>query len=272
MTLGTGVKHLGRVVAGAARGQRHRADQPRIAHRPKIHPARLRLGGELAEKLRIVAAQLFAIAFVAAVHGGGQVPLAFAHPSGPALGGQIGQAIHRDRTGKQKPHRVPVPARLLVGQSNQIQGALDIDAMGGVGGELRPRAEQGGQVIDGVNLVLADQPFKQRLVEDVADDRRQTAGPVVVGQRLKVERDDVAVAFGGEALDQSVSDFATGSGNQRNGFAYHGALAVRGKGMGARRIPAGRQRATRDRCRPQPARHRMDVPILVPFLKRSVDF
>ena len=60
--------------------------------------------------------------------------------------------------------RLAVPARLLGGQPQQVQRALDVDLVRGLGRELGPRRQERGQVEDRVDLELAREPLEQALV------------------------------------------------------------------------------------------------------------
>ena len=147
LALGRVVQHLGRVVAGAAGGQREGADQAREADAAEVDVRAVGRGGELAVVLRVVAAQVLAVQLVAAVHRGGHVPLVLLHRARPLLGRQVGQAVGGDRAGEHEGHRLPQPSRLLGGQAQQGQRALHVDAVRGLGGVLRARREQRGQVV-----------------------------------------------------------------------------------------------------------------------------
>ena len=74
-------------------------------------------------------------------------------------------------------------------------------------------------MVYGVNLVLADEPLQQVLIEDVADD----GGFAITGQRfaegITIEGDDPMIGHVPEVIDETVADLSIRSGDQDYGLA-----------------------------------------------------
>ena len=113
-----------------------------------------------------------------------------------------------------------VPASLLVGEFEQVERALDVDAVGGVGGELGAGAEQRSQVIDFEDFVLADQSGEQVFVEDVAADCGGAVRAESLVELVEIEGDDAAVGSTAQVLDQPLANLSVGAGNQHDGFTH----------------------------------------------------
>ena len=98
-----------------------------------------------------------------------------------------------------------MPARLLDGQLQQVQRALHVDLVGGLGHELRPRREQRGQVEDRVDLELAAEPVEQVAIEDVAREADRAPARQLGIERPDVEGQDVDGPALRDLVDQAVA-------------------------------------------------------------------
>ncbi len=75
-----------------------------------------------------------------------------------------------------KQHRLTAPLGLFGGQAEQVQRAFHVHLVRHLGGELGAGGEQRRQVVDGGDLVLADQAGQQGLIHQIALDMGRKLG------------------------------------------------------------------------------------------------
>src|SRR5205823_3108952 len=127
--------------------------------------------------------------------------------AGRLLGRQVGQAVDRDGRRVDELDGPLLLAGLRDGHLQQVEGAVDVDAIGEVRLALGLGREQGGEVIDAVEVVGRRQGVEQGDVGNVpGDDAVATRLDVGVGQ-VQVQGDEAYAALG-EAVDEAVADLA----------------------------------------------------------------
>jgi hypothetical protein len=113
---------------------------------------------------------------------------------------------------------------LVLRELEQLERALDVHLVRHHRRDLRAGGQQRGEVEHQVHLVLGDDAAEEVGVEDGAVDLAQHQLRQRLVERGEVERDDRAVGLAGQACDQAVADFATGAGDEDDGFAQHGMM------------------------------------------------
>ena len=217
---GSGMDHLRSVVGGAAAGQGGGADEPGEADAAEVDAAARRIRRQLPVVVGVIAPQMLAVELVAAIHGGGEVPLGFPDLAGALLDSPAGESVGGDGAGEREFHRAAVPLRLLDGHLQQSQGAARVHAVGGIGGEFGPRGQKSRQMIDGVNFVFALQSLQQSLVQNVSGDASLALNSDPVVDRPNVQGDQVLDAFIRQPADEPVPHFTAGSGDQGGGLSH----------------------------------------------------
>jgi hypothetical protein len=187
----SGVDHLRRVVAGAAGGDRHGADQPRVPDGPEIHDVIGLVPGELAVVMGVVPAEVLAVELVAAVHGGRAVEVLLGHGPGAFFRVQVAHAVGGDRAGKQELDGLAVRAGLVGSQTQQVERAAHVDLVARLRGELHPRAQQRREVIDLRDLEHGLEALQQWRLADVADEHLAAQRPQLGVEFPQVDSDDV---------------------------------------------------------------------------------
>ena len=130
-----------------------------------------------------------------------------------------------------------MPARLLDGQLQQVQRPSDVDVVGGLGDELRPRGEDRGEMVDRMDLELAAEALEEVAIADVAREADRAPTRQLGVERTHVERHDVDGSALGESVDQAVCHLPARPGDQYHGPACHvvsplRALALRHRSVG----------------------------------------
>ncbi len=126
------VQHLGAVIAGAAGWDRFRANEPRKTQAAEIYcRSGCGIRGKLAVVFAVIAPEVFAIQFVAAVHRGRKHVLGLFNLADLRFTSQRVHPVSGDRAGVDEFDRIALPLRLLHRQTQQVQRPFHVDAVGG---------------------------------------------------------------------------------------------------------------------------------------------
>ena len=169
---------------------------------------------------RVIAAKMFAVELVTAVHGDRLVPVVFANASSLAAGLEVRQAVCRDRRRIDEHDRAAVRFGLVRRKLEQIQGPLDVHVMCRHRRELRAGRQQRREVKNQVDFELGQNALQQVDVENRSGHLAMHEPRDVRVQSVDVERDDPLMALFDQIGHQSVTDFPVGAGDQDDWFAH----------------------------------------------------
>jgi hypothetical protein len=148
LTLRRGVDHLRGVVAGAAGGHGVGGDDAWEADAAEVDGRGLLLRGEHLVVPGVVAPEVLGVELVAAVHGDRLAELLFGHWLRAALRGEVRDAVRRDGAGIHEARPTAAATGLLGRESQQVEGAVDVDLMGQGRVALAAAAEHRGEMED----------------------------------------------------------------------------------------------------------------------------
>ena len=107
----------------------------------------------------------------------------------------------------------------MVRELQEVQRAVDVHLVGAHRRELRARRQQRGQMEDQIDFELREDALEKPAVDD-----RSGEFPAHQPRQRRLERSDVErnnrPAFGCQAREKPVADFAVGPRNQNRGCAH----------------------------------------------------
>ena len=204
---------------------------PGETNRAEIDAPRLWLHVELLVVAGVIASELLTVQLVAAVHGDRHVVLVlFERPRGVKIGGH---PVGRDRARIEERHGTAVATSLRHGELEQIEGAGDVDVVGGDRRELGAGRKQRRQMVNAIDGVLGQDRVQQVAVEDRPRKGTRHSASQVIVERLQVDRGKLDGAFVRKPMDQSVTDLAGGTG-YKNDRLTHARTRTSGRPSGQR--------------------------------------